>query len=475
MKQLSLTVIAIVALFCSCTKEAVQKDVTNDSHSNNLVEVTFTASIPETKAILNADRSVEFSANDEIAVFANGNKYKFTTTSGGANASFTGQMDEVDASSDTFYALFPYSDDAVWNTTDGKISNVTLAKYSAATPGSFHAKQAVFVAKSTNLTLSFKSAVALLKVTVPDNVPDLKEIAIFNRQTALTGAITGVFDVTPADGTGTPVVEVTAKHGDPHTAGLNVAGEQSYINPGVYYIPVLPSLLPYGLEIKLTFASAPVTARAANGTTDMLLEAGKVYNLGAINKYNGFIYQGFESSNLPVGTKLTDWTGNDVFVRENLHVTSINGSSKVMAMDMTNRSETSATSGYLDHTISLIKFPASDNNRTFRKFFNSFSVKVYFGQDKYYPHMLWNKSGTATLPKYVNGNEITDKTSFDNAMVPDEWNTLEWTYGQFSGKSSFYGFDSVKIRFFVDWDNNTLKREDGYNLLAYIDDFAFNL
>lgn len=453
-----ITSLALIATVLSCTQKEPVENVKVQPDDTNLVPVTFTAKADMTKAALVNEVDVVFSAGDKIAVFKNGNRYEFVTEAGGANAVFTGSIASIDLSADgDFYALYPYSEATIDN---GTITGVTLSKYSTATAGSFYSKQAIFVAKSSTSELVFKSAVALLKLTVPEEVTDLKEIAIFNRQSSdLGGSITGIFNVTPGDGS--PVVEVTAAHSttEPHTAGLNASG---VINPGTYYIPVLPSTLTSGFDMKLSFSD--FNGRAAIGKS-LTFEAGKIYSLGTIKRDRFFVYSGFESETINV--KSTTWTGNDVFVRSNPFVGSGNTSSKVLEMDMRTRSESSATSGYLDHTLTI-------SSSAFKQFFTAISVKVYFGEDKYYPHFQWNKTGSEYKPAMIDGVPVSSKDEFDAAMTPNTWHTLTWTASQFE-KSNLSSLTSMKIRYFVDWNKNSLKRADGYQLYACIDDVTFIL
>jgi hypothetical protein len=467
-KFFALLAIAAVAFSCS---EELSVEVTSENEGINLVPVTFTATADMTKAVLDG-LDVSFSAGDKIAIFKNGNKYQFTTAAGGANATFEGSIDaaDIEAAGD-YYALFPYSDAA--GIDGGTITGVTLAKYSTATRGSFAPQQAIFVAKSSTTALTFKSAVALLKITVPDGITDLKEIAIFNRQNTsapFTGAITGVFNVTP--GEGYPSVEVTGKHGDPHTAGLNPSG--SVFSSGDYYIPVLPSTLTKGFDMKLVFndPSDSFTGRLAIGS-ELTFAAGKVYNLGAIRRQRFFVMDGFENETPDV--KSSKWTGNDVYVRTNPYSApeyGDNSSSKVLEMDMHTRGGSSATSGYLQYTIPI-------SSTSFMGFFKSVSIKVYYGdtygKDDYYPRLKWNKDGTATLPAEVNGSEIADKDSFDAAIQKNKWNTFTWNASQWAGKSNLSTLTSVEIRFFVDWSNGSLTTGAGYSLYCCIDDLTFNL
>ena len=454
---------------------ADQPEQTVEDNKANLVEVSFTASSDLTKVAMDEYRNVAFSAGDRISIFANGNNYEFTTTEGGSVATFTGSMDAADVDAATFYALFPYSSSATID--EGVIKDVVLAKTSSPVAGGFASQQAVFVAKTTDNTLEFNSVCALLKITVPSGMTDLKTVDVFNRASELNGSLTGTFDVDMTSSE--PAVTVTADTSSPHTVTLNSA---SYYEPGVYYIPVLPAYLSKGVDLKMTY-SGNYIGRAASGA-EITLEAGKVYNLGVLRKTKEYIYSSFENG----FSYANEYFGNDgISVIDNPMVNAYNPSSKVMRLDMHTRSADSPTSGYIDFNINEIKFPISNGDRSFRKFFKTFRIKMYWGEInsgnanlKYYPKMYWGTgagvSGLKQHPARLNGTAISTKDEFDAAFRANDWNELEWDYDQFedgSAKTSWGWLESVRIRNFVNWDDGGLKTGDGYNLIVHWDDVAF--
>ena len=434
-----------------------------------MVKLTFTASSDFTKTVLNPDRSVSFSPGDIISVFANGTNYPFTTEDGGDIATFSGEMAEEDISASTFYALFPYSASA---TIEGEvIQNVTLAKTSSPVANGYAPQQAIFVAKSSDKSFTFKPVCALLKITVPSGMTDLKAVDVFNRQSGLDGSLTGTFDVDMSGAD--PGVTVTADPYDPHTVTLQAASTYS---PGVYYIPVLPAHLTYGIDLKMTYSGSYV-GRTATGVV-MTLEAGNVYNLGVLKKTKEFIYSSFENGFAYSG----EYNGNDgISIIDNPLQNSNNTSPKVLRLDMHTRSANSSISGYIDFSISDTKFPISNSDRTFRKFFKTFKIKMYWGEInsenadlRYYPQLYWDKNSSLKAhPARLNGATITDQASFDAAYRANDWNELEWDYSQFTDKNNWGWLSSVRIRNFVNWSDNGLKTGDGYNLIVHWDDVAF--
>ena len=478
MKKILYLITIFSILFSACEKANIadQPEQTVEDNKADLVEVSFTASSDLTKVAMDEFRNVAFSAGDRISIFANGNNYEFITTEGGSVATFTGSMADADVDAATFYALFPYSSTA--SIDEGVIKDVVLAKSSFPAAGGFAPQQAVFVAKTTDKTLVFKSVCALLKITVPSGMTDLKTVDVFNRASELNGSLTGTFDVnmTSSD----PVVTVTADPISPHTVTLN---SESYYEPGVYYIPVLPAHLSKGVDLKMTYPDKYI-GRAASGA-EITLEAGKVYDLGVLRKSKEFIYSSFENG----FSYANEYFGNDgISIIDNPKKNAHNPSSKVMRLDMHTRSASSATSGYIDFNVYEIKFPISNGDRTFRKFFKTFKIKMYWGEInsgdadlKYYPKMYWGTgagdSGLKQHPARLNGNAISSKADFDEAFRSNDWNELEWDYNQFKDgsteKTSWGWLESVRIRNFVNWDDGGLKTGDGYNLIVHWDDVAF--
>lgn len=462
MKKFLILLATFAATVLSCTKEPAANNAENQIDNRNLVPMTFSVGCEKLKATLNDDRSVSFAANDKIAVFANGNKYEFTTTAGGANAVFEGTAEDAA----TYYAVYPYEAAASASIDEGVISGLTLSKSSAGTAtGTFNSKKAVAVAVSTSKSLVFKQVTALLKFTVPASVNDLTEVVIFNRASELNGSLAGTFSVTPhADAA--PTVVVTTAEGTPHQNGMS-PGTGSAFAPGDYYVPVLPATLSRGLELKLTFAGG-VTRRAINGM-ETTLESGKVYNMGTVGKATRFVYDSFESNTLG-----EEYQGNRSYfsVVENPLKNSENGSNYVLSVDM--HSATWKTGG----NIQVNAFDVKKMNSAFCANFTKLSVKVYYAESdaSYYPTFAFNKSDSNKLhPARVNGTAVSDETTWAAAFRVGDWNVLEWDSTQFSGApTSFSGLSSFTLSPFVNWGKSSIM-PDGvtYHHTAYVDDIVF--
>ena len=465
-------ILAIVAAALSCAKESSVNEAAEKNKNVNLVEMTFTVA-PETKAVLQNDRSVVFAPGDKISIFANGTNYQFTTAEGGANAVFTGTGEEAD----TYYALYPYTEGATIS--GGTIQNVSIDTGSAGTgTGTFNSKRAVAVAISNSTSLVFKQVTALLKLTVPAEVTDLKEVVIFNRDNSSSDkAISGTFSVTPVDG-GAPTYEVTK--GGFQIGFVGPKGSSNTVPAGDYYIPVLPAQLTAkkGLDLKLTFfnnidGASGKDGRAFNGT-GLKLERGKVYNLGVVKKTAEYVYENFESGTIAVPDNYEGNT-NALSVIDNPVSSAINGSAKVLKNDMSGSS--SSTSGYMNintgtDAYGYIKFPSSVRDK-----YDKIRMKIYLGTNAYYPR-LRRGSNTAALPAKLNGAAITDEASWSAAVKTNDWNVLEWNASQIDGGwTNWSGMSTLQLRPFVQWSGDNVSGFDDKinNRLVYIDDITFVL
>lgn len=467
----SLIILAILATALSCAKEASVKDSAEKTSNANLQEMSFTASFEaDTKAVLNNDRSVSFAAGDKVALFANGNKYEFTTAEGGANAVFTGTGEAAD----TYYAIYPYTDGVAFSA--GTITGATISQSSAGTgTGTFNSQKAVAVAISSTTTMVFKQVTALLKITVPAEVDDLSEVIVFNRDDSgsnTAGAIAGTFNVTPVLNDD-PTIEVTEAKFQAGFVGPN--GSANPVPEGDYYIPVLPAQLTAkkGIDLKLTYLDSFI-GRAFNGN-GIKLERCKVYALGTVKKTNEYVFDNYESGAAIVSD---DYTGNTgaLAVIENPVKTAANGSNYVLKNDMSGSANN--TSGYIQIKTGsdngYIKFPSGVRGN-----FDKVRVKMYLGTNEYYPRAR-RGSNTAHLPAKLNGVAIDegDITTWNGAVKTDDWNILEWNASQIDGGwSSFSSLATLELRPFVNWGGGNTEgfEETTNNRLIYVDDITFVL
>lgn len=462
---------AILALAASCAKEAAAPDNGGKNGNKELVEMSFTVSSELVKAGLNSDRSVSFKKDDAISIFANGTNYKFTATEAGADVTFTGSAEEASV----YYALYPYTSGA---TIDGStIKGASIQSGSQGTgTGGFNSKQVVLVASTTGTHLYFRQVCALLKITVPADVTDLKEIVGFNRDNGssnLAGAISGTFDIALGDNDEPTVTVTTPKF---QIGIVGPSGSSSPIPAGDYYIPVLPAQLTVkkGIDLKLTYMDSFVS-RAFNGN-GLKLQSGKVYDMGTVKKTDIFVENSFETGNISYFvTDNKDANGNKaISIVENPYKTSINPSDHVLCDNM--YTKTGGTSGYFEiqtgNDAGYIRFPSS-----VRGFYGTLRIKMYLGTNAYYPRIKRGSNNPA-LPKYLNGVEVTSQGVWNTNVKTNDWNILEYTPDMIdSGWTDFTNIASYQIRPFVNYDGSNTSGfdEQTNNRLIWIDDITFVL
>ena len=182
MKKYILMAVAGMLALSSCSNDDNEQNAQNAPR-----QMTFTAGFGDgatTRATLSG-KAVAFEANDVISILsANNSNCLFYTGSGGATASFNGT-----ATADTkFYAVYPYVDGLTLDSSTGVISGVKIpsSQDAAATSAcGWDPAAPVAYATTTDKSLKFKNACALLKVT--NNRGFSATIAIYVHEPKMTG------------------------------------------------------------------------------------------------------------------------------------------------------------------------------------------------------------------------------------------------------------------------------------------------
>lgn len=264
MKKYIFMAVAGMLALSSCSNDDNEiQDVKNAPRT-----MTFTAGYSDgeqTRATLNADKTVSFDAGDEISIFsANNNNVKFTTTAGGATASFTGTATEGDP---TYFALYPYQEEL---TLDGTtIKNVYIPMVQKVTTHAWDPKAAIAYATTTGTSLTFHNACALLKVT-NDSEDDIE---ILIADDASVGQLSGTFDLDTSTGA------LTVQTDQGSTAVI----VQHVPNNTTIYIAIAP-----GTVEKLYanwYNTGTINYGEKKKSTPVTFEAGKIYNLGKTSEW----------------------------------------------------------------------------------------------------------------------------------------------------------------------------------------------
>ena len=192
MKKYIFMAVAGMLALSSCSNDDNDQTVQNAPR-----QMTFTAGFgaeAQTRAALDGStKKVSFDANDKISILsANNTNTKFTTTAGGASATFTGT-----ATADSkFYAVYPYTDDLTLDPSTGIISGVeipTVQFLAASSTCGWDPRAPIAYATTTGTSLQFHNACALLKITNDRGDAMIIEVSC-------NEALTGTFSLNTSSG-----------------------------------------------------------------------------------------------------------------------------------------------------------------------------------------------------------------------------------------------------------------------------------
>ena len=444
MKKAFFSALVLAAALASCTKEP-QDPMKIDESAVKMVPVTFTAGL-DTKTHLGTDKtSVIWQSGDEISIFANGNNYEFTLSSGANTSSgvFTGEMSETDAAAAEFYALYPYSSAA---TISGDvISTAGVSNSINNVTGNFPNKFVQSVAHSTDMTLDFKLVCSLLKVTVPSSMDALlKNVMVSANAGASTEAfIGGSVAITVSD---EPTVSVTGGSADVMTT------KSAGIAAGDYYLPVYPETLTKGLRVKMEYVDGRTAEYLYNGA-QIVLSRAKIVNVGTLRPQPTYMFEDFESCE--DGVKPV-WVSN-----EEPSLVTFDGT-KCLKREGTNASGYTQISFTGDEA--KVRFPYAARDK-----FKAIRIKVYVPEgQEFYPILQINSAKSA--PNIVNGEE---SASYSTGINAGAWNSLEFHFSSCTayGISTASSVNYIQVRPFCDKNGEQLN--DNVKRTCYIDDIEF--
>ena len=229
-------------------------------------QMTFTAGFgdeAQTRAALNGStKEVSFDAGDEISILsANNTNTEFTTTAGGASATFTGTATAGDP---TYYAVYPYTDGLTLDTSTGIISGVTIpsSQYGVIwTDCGWQPDAPIAYATTTGTSLQFHNACALLKIN--NDRGDVMSIDV-----SCDEALTGTFSLNTSSGT---------------LSGLstnNYAYTGSVPSGTTIYIAIAP-----GEKTGFMVYWMGEDDDATKSKMSVTFEAGKIYDLGNTSEW----------------------------------------------------------------------------------------------------------------------------------------------------------------------------------------------
>ena len=177
MKTIRIFTLAAAALIlAACGNEEFIENVENGA-AEQLVPMTFTANMPQTRTYLSGGTNVHWSKGDEIALWDDTDKRKFTATEiDGSSATFTGMAN----SNYRYAAFYPYS--AV-KARDGVTFTFTLPAKQTAKWRSFANNLAPSFAlvEAPETNLQFKNVCALVKFNLNLTAIDVKTVSLVAR------------------------------------------------------------------------------------------------------------------------------------------------------------------------------------------------------------------------------------------------------------------------------------------------------
>lgn len=170
------TMAAAALILAACGNEEFIENVENGA-AEQLVPMTFTANMPQTRTYLSGGTNVHWSEGDEIALWDNTDKRKFTATEiDGSSATFTGMANSYYR----YAAFYPYS--AV-KAREAVTFTFTLPAKQTAKWKSFANNLAPSFAlvEAPETNLQFKNVCALVKFNLNLNATDVKTVSLLAR------------------------------------------------------------------------------------------------------------------------------------------------------------------------------------------------------------------------------------------------------------------------------------------------------
>ena len=193
MKKYIFMAVAGMLALSSCSND--DNDVQNTQNAPR--QMTFTAGFGDdglTRASLNGStKEVSFDAGDEISILsANNTNTEFTTTAGGASATFTGTATAGDP---TYYAVYPYTAGLTLSGTTISGVKIPMSQNAAATlTCGWDPAAPIAYATTTGTSLQFHNACALLKINNDGGLAHEIEVSC-------NEALTGTFSLDTSSGT----------------------------------------------------------------------------------------------------------------------------------------------------------------------------------------------------------------------------------------------------------------------------------
>lgn len=266
------TMAAAALILAACGNEEFIENVENGA-AEQLVPMTFTANMPQTRTYLSGGTNVYWSEGDEIALWDNTDKRKFTAKDiDGSSATFTGEAN----SSYRYAAFYPYS--AV-KAREAVTFTFTLPAKQTAKWRSFANNLAPSFAlvEAPETNLQFKNVCALVKFYIGLSAIDVKTVSLVARNgEVLAGDLKYKF-------TDESVVGAESNT----SSRIDLSGP---FEPAIdYYFVVRPCTMLKGFSLVIEYNDG--TLKRTDVRHSVRLEAGKILDIGAPKNLEPYISQ----------------------------------------------------------------------------------------------------------------------------------------------------------------------------------------
>lgn len=266
------TMAAAALILAACGNEEFIENVENGA-AEQLVPMTFTANMPQTRTYLSGGLNVHWSEGDEIALWDNTDKRKFTATEiDGSSATFTGMAN----SNYRYAAFYPYS--AV-KAREAVTFTFTLPAKQTAKWKSFDNNLAPSFAlvEAPETNLQFKNVCALVKFYIGLSAIDVKTVSLVARNgEVLAGDLKYKF-------TDESVVGAESNT----SSRIDLSGP---FEPAIdYYFVVRPCTLAEGFSLLVEYNDG--TLKRTEVRKPVTLKAGQILDIGAPKNLGPYISQ----------------------------------------------------------------------------------------------------------------------------------------------------------------------------------------
>ena len=261
---------AAALILAACGNEEFIENVENGA-AEQLVPMTFTANMPQTRTYLSGGTNVHWSEGDEIALWDNTDKRKFTATEiDGSSATFTGMAN----SNYRYAAFYPYS--AV-KAREAVTFTFTLPAKQTAKWNSFDNNLAPSFAlvEAPETNLQFKNVCALVKFYIGLSAIDVKTVSLVARNgEVLAGDLKYKFTDESVAGAESNI-----------SSRIDLSGP---FEPAIdYYFVVRPCTMLRGFSLLIEYNDG--TLKRTDVRHSVTLKAGQILDIGAPKNLEPYI------------------------------------------------------------------------------------------------------------------------------------------------------------------------------------------